>query len=197
MYRTAEPILRWHKANEQYLVNRRPIANVGIVWSQRNTDFYGRDNPEELVEQPWRGFTQALVRARIPYLPVHVDHIEREGSNLAVLILPNVAALSDEQVAAVRRFRRAGRGADRDRPDQSLQRVGRPSSRFCPGRSLRRHGRQACRGHLARDRGQTGPQPFFALRSAAHSHETDQRNPAHVPASDAGASRPRLRPEGG
>ena len=80
MYRTAEPILRWHKANEQYLVNRRPIANVGVVWSQRNTDFYGRDNPGELVDQPWRGFTQALVRARIPYLPVHVDHIEREGA---------------------------------------------------------------------------------------------------------------------
>jgi hypothetical protein len=104
MYRTAEPILRWHKANEQYLVNRRPIANVGVVWSQRNTDFYGRDNPEELVEQPWRGFTQALVRARIPHVPVHVDHIEREAPNLAVLILPNLAAMSDEQVAAVRRF---------------------------------------------------------------------------------------------
>lgn len=104
MYRTAEPILHWHKANEQYLVNRRPIASVGVVWSQRNTDFYGRDNPEELVEQPWRGFTQALIRARIPYLPVHADHIEREGPNLAVLILPNLAAMSDGQVAAVRRF---------------------------------------------------------------------------------------------
>lgn len=104
MYRTAEPILRWHKANEQYLVNRRPVASVGVVWSQRSTDFYGRDNPEELVDQPWRGFTQALIRARIPYLPVHVDHIEREGPKLAVLILPNVVAMSDEQVAAVRRF---------------------------------------------------------------------------------------------
>ena len=104
MYRTAEPILRWHKANEQYLVNRRPVASVGVVWSQRNTDFYGRDNADELVDQPWRGFTQALIRARIPYLPVQVDHIEREGSNLAVLILPNLGAMSDEQVAAVRRF---------------------------------------------------------------------------------------------
>jgi hypothetical protein len=104
MYRTAEPILRWHKANERYLVNRRPVANVGVAWSQRNTDFYGRDNPEELVDQPWRGFTQALIRARIPYLPVHVDHIEREGPNLAALILPNLAAVSDEQVATIRRF---------------------------------------------------------------------------------------------
>jgi hypothetical protein len=104
MYRTAEPILRWHKANEQYLVNRRPGANVGIVWSQRNTDFYGRDNPEPLVDQPWRGFTQALVRARIPFLPVHADHIERDGPNLTALILPNLGAMSDGQVTAVRRF---------------------------------------------------------------------------------------------
>jgi hypothetical protein len=108
MYRTAEPILRWHKANEQYLVNRRPVANVGVVWSQRNTDFHGRDNADELVDQPWRGFTQALIRARIPYLPVHVDHIEREAANLAVLILPNLAAMSDEQVGAVRRFAERG-----------------------------------------------------------------------------------------
>jgi hypothetical protein len=104
MYRTAEPILRWHRANEQYLVERRPVANVGVVWSQQNTDFYGRDNPEELVDLPWRGFTQALIRARIPFLPVHVDHIEREAPGLAVLVLPNLGAMSDQQVAAVRRF---------------------------------------------------------------------------------------------
>ena len=79
MYRTAEPVMRWHKANEQYLVNRRPVATVGLVWSQRNTDFYGRDNADELAEAPYRGFMQALVRARIPYIPVHVDHIERGG----------------------------------------------------------------------------------------------------------------------
>lgn len=104
MYLTAEPILRWHKANEQYLINRRPIANVGIVWSQRNADFFGRNNAEELVDQPWRGFTQALTRARIPYVPVHADHIQREESSLAVLILPNIGALSDKQLADVRRF---------------------------------------------------------------------------------------------
>ncbi|MGE5610807.1 MAG: beta-galactosidase [Bacillota bacterium] len=104
MYHTAEPILKWHKANQQYLVNRRPVASVGIVWSQRNTDFFGQDNPEELVDQPWRGFVQAMVRARIPYLPVHVDHIEREAANLSVLILPNLGAMSDQQAAAVREF---------------------------------------------------------------------------------------------
>jgi hypothetical protein len=108
MYLTAGPIMAWHKENERYLIDRRPLASVGVVWSQRNTDFYGRDNPEELVDQPWRGFTAALIRARIPFVPVHVDHIEREAGTLAALVLPNVAALSDAHVAAIRQFHENG-----------------------------------------------------------------------------------------
>jgi len=104
MYRTAEPVMRWHKANEQYLANRRPVATVGLLWSQRNTDFFGRNQADDLVDQPYRGFMQALIRARIPYLPIHADHVDREAASLAVLVLPNVAALSDAQCAAIRRF---------------------------------------------------------------------------------------------
>jgi hypothetical protein len=103
-FQIAEPVLRWHAENEQYLIGRRPIANVGLVWSQRNTDFYGRDNAEELTESPWRGWTNALVRARIPCLPVHADHITRDADSLAVLILPDLAVMSVAQVGAVRRF---------------------------------------------------------------------------------------------
>lgn len=110
MYRTAEPILRWHQANERYLVNRQPVASVGVVWSQQNTDFYGRDQADELVELPFRGVTQALIRARIPYLPVHADHIDRDAVRFSALILPNLAALSDEQIAGVRRFVERGGG---------------------------------------------------------------------------------------
>ena len=110
MFRTAEPVLRWHAENQQYLVNRRPMATAGLVWSQSNTDFYGRDNPDELVELPWRGWTNALVRARIPYLPVHADHVARDADQFSVLILPNLAALSDAQIAAIRRFVERGGG---------------------------------------------------------------------------------------
>src|SRR5579871_2551783 len=44
MYHTPEHTFQWHKAHEQYLVNRRPVASIGVVWSQRNTDYYGRDD---------------------------------------------------------------------------------------------------------------------------------------------------------
>ena len=110
MYHTAEPVFRWHKEHARYLVDRRPVAAVGVVWSQRNTDYYGRDEAAELVDAPYRGWIQALIRARIPYLPVCADHIERDAGEFSVLALPNVGALSDEQCAAIRRFSARGGG---------------------------------------------------------------------------------------
>ena len=108
MYDTPGPVLRWHRENEEFLINRTPVATVGVVWSQQNTDFYGRDNADELVELPWRGMTQALLRARIPYISIHVDHISRDAALVSLLILPNLASMSPEQVASVRRFVEAG-----------------------------------------------------------------------------------------
>lgn len=107
-YRSAGPVMRFCKDNELYLVNRQPVANVGIVWSQRNTDFYGRGNSGELVDAPYNGFMHALVQARIPYLPVHADDIERDAAGFSLLILPNVGGLSDRQCAAIREFVRRG-----------------------------------------------------------------------------------------
>lgn len=104
MYHSPAPVFNWHKANEAFLINRKPVASIGVVWSQDNTDFYGRDNAGELVELPWRGMTEALIRARIPYLPVHADHIDRDANMLSLLILPNLAVMTNDQIAAVRRF---------------------------------------------------------------------------------------------
>lgn len=110
MYHSPEKIFNWHKANEEFLINRQPVATVGIVWSQENTDFYGRDQAEQLVEQPYRGMTQALIRARIPFVPVHADDIEREGANLSLLILPNTAVMSEQQIGSIRNFVERGGG---------------------------------------------------------------------------------------
>jgi hypothetical protein len=103
MYRTPEPVTRWHRQHERYLVDRTPVASVGILWSQRNTDFYGRDEAADLVDAPYSGFMHALVRARIPYLPVHADDLAA-GRGLSLLVLPNVGGLSDGQCAAIRTF---------------------------------------------------------------------------------------------
>jgi hypothetical protein len=56
------------------------------------------------VDLPHRGMVDALVRARIPYIPVHADQIGRAEPRLSVLILPNLAAMSEGQCLAVRQF---------------------------------------------------------------------------------------------
>jgi len=104
MYHSPIHLLNWHKSNESFLINRLPIANVGVVWSQENVDFYGRDQAEQLVEQPLRGTTQALVRSRIPFVMVHADDVNNAIGKLSVLILPNLAAMSDKQIASVHDF---------------------------------------------------------------------------------------------
>ena len=107
-----------------------PWRASGVVWSQRNTDFYGRDDAGVLVDLPYRGMTNALIRARIPYLPVHVDHVDREGGALSVLILPDLAALSDRSARAS--------GGSSSAVGTSSPRGGRASttSRDNPGRTM-------------------------------------------------------------
>jgi len=108
MYQTPGPVMAWCKANEPYLVDRTPVATIGLVWSQRNTDFFGRDDPGERVDAPYTGWMHALVRARIPYLPVQIDDIGRYAGRLTTLILPNIGAISDAQAAGIRAFVSAG-----------------------------------------------------------------------------------------
>ncbi|HVX86844.1 MAG TPA: beta-galactosidase [Phycisphaerae bacterium] len=107
-YQTALPVMKWHAENQEYLMNRRPIAPVALAWSNRNADFFGRDDAGNLVSLPWQGFTNALVRARIPYTPLHLDHLDRDAESLSVLILANVGLLTDSQLDAVRRFVKKG-----------------------------------------------------------------------------------------
>jgi hypothetical protein len=108
-YKTAEPLMRWHEKNQQFLLNRTPIAPVGVVWSQGNVDGYGRDQAELHFSMPWQGMTQALIRARIPYLPVHADSIEKQMVEMKVLILTDLGAVTDSQLAAIRHFIQSGR----------------------------------------------------------------------------------------
>lgn len=108
MYDTPEPVMRWCKANESILVNREPVANVGVLWSQRNTDFFGREDAADRVDAPYTGWMHALVRARIPYLPVHADDLAASAGKLSVLVLPNVGGLSDQHCEAIRAFVRGG-----------------------------------------------------------------------------------------
>jgi len=104
-YQTAQSLFRWHEANQAYLLDRRPVAPVGVVWSQENADFYGRDEARLRVEQPWQGFTRALGRSRILYQPLHIEDVaEARERGITALVFPNLGAMSERQAQAIRAF---------------------------------------------------------------------------------------------
>ena len=76
-----------------------------MVYSQQTAHYYGGGRRGAKVEDHALGYYQALVEARIPFEMVHdrlldAAHIER----FKVLILPNIAALSDRQCDQIREY---------------------------------------------------------------------------------------------
>ncbi len=106
-----EEIYTWHAKHDRYWRDRTPMATVGLVYSQQTASQYGGPAAHEKVEDPILGVYQALVEARVPFEMVHdrlmdADHL----APFTVLILPNVAALSDAQCEQLRAFVRGGGG---------------------------------------------------------------------------------------
>jgi hypothetical protein len=82
------------------------------------------------VDAPYEGFVQALIRARIPYVPVHADDVEKESGNLSALVLANVGALSDAQCASVRKFVAGGGGLVATGQSTLFEETGEPRQDF-------------------------------------------------------------------
>jgi hypothetical protein len=100
-----EDIYKWHAKNQAYLRNERPLARVGMVYSQQTATYYGGDEAHEKVEDPGLGFYEALIEARIPFEMVHDRLLDREHiSQFRTLILPNIAALSTIQCKQLEEF---------------------------------------------------------------------------------------------
>lgn len=100
-----ERIYRWHDRWSRYLVDQRPLARVAVVYSQQTAKFYGGPEAGERVEAHILGVYQALTEARIPFEMVHdrllgAEHLAR----FKTLVLPNIAALSDEQCQQLRDY---------------------------------------------------------------------------------------------
>lgn len=99
-----EELYRRYATWEKYLRNERPLARVALVYSQQTGWFYGGN-----VEDHINGWYQALIEARVPFEMVHdrlldADHL----APFKTLILPNIAALSDEQCNHIRAFIQGG-----------------------------------------------------------------------------------------
>ena len=104
-----EDIYVWHHRHERYFRNEESLARVAIVYSQQTATFYGGPQAHAKVEDPTQGVYQALIEARVPFDMVHDGLLDAAHvSRYKVLILPNIAALSDAQCAQLKAFVEAG-----------------------------------------------------------------------------------------
>jgi len=104
-----EKFYDWHWRNEKYLRNEENLARVAMVYSQQTGTYYGGAQKHRKVEDHELGMYQALVEARVPFEMVHdglldAGHVDR----YKLLVLPNVAALSDGQCEQLRQYVRRG-----------------------------------------------------------------------------------------
>lgn len=94
--RPVEDLYRRYASWEKYLRNVKPLARVGLVYSQQTSWFHG-----SRIEAHIDGWYQALIEARIPFEMVH-DRMLEQNDSFKTLILPNIAALSDAQCEQLR-----------------------------------------------------------------------------------------------
>ena len=104
----APPVMAWEHTNAAALAGRSPFGLVGLVWSASSADRYGRAESAVLSDAPYRGMVAALVRNHLPYQTIDAQDLTGDLSAFSLLILPNVAAMSDAEAASVRSFVHAG-----------------------------------------------------------------------------------------
>ncbi|MEK7684086.1 MAG: beta-galactosidase trimerization domain-containing protein [Verrucomicrobiota bacterium] len=108
-FKGVEELYQWHHRAEKYLRNEKPLARVAMVYSQQTAWFYGGTRAGPKVEDHTSGFYHALIEARIPFEMVHDRLLDAEHiGQFKTLILPNIAALSNEQCEQLRQFVRRG-----------------------------------------------------------------------------------------
>lgn len=102
-------IYHWQADHENYLRNTSSIARVGLVYSQQTARMFGLDESKTTVEAPFLGYYQALIESRTLFELVHDQRLDADDlSGYKVLILPNIASLSDKQCDQLRAFVAAG-----------------------------------------------------------------------------------------
>ena len=99
---------QWTARHDRHLVNRRSVANIGVVMGQRTQLFYTPPRGATMA-QFVDGLYYALLEGRFLFDFVHEDNLAPENlKKYNALVLPNVALLSDQQCAQLRNYAAAG-----------------------------------------------------------------------------------------
>ena len=95
--------------NERYLRNLAPMARIGLVFSEQMNRKYGSEPWQQNSNDHALGMYHALVEAHIPFEMVNDKLLDQAHlKQFKLLILPNIALLSDEQNEQLRTFVRTG-----------------------------------------------------------------------------------------
>jgi hypothetical protein len=115
---TEDKILKWHNANDRYMRNTTNLARVAILNSTQSGTFTSGGvamaagdgiRAARRVGDSQNGYYQALIEARIPF--EMADDRQMEPAHIGryrLLVLPDIAALSDRQCRQIRDFVMAG-----------------------------------------------------------------------------------------
>lgn len=94
----------YHK-NERYLRNTAPIARVGMIYSEQTDRKYGGKPWQAASREHALGMYHALVEDHMPFEMVNDKLLDAEHLKpFKLLVLPNIAALSNAQCDQLRKF---------------------------------------------------------------------------------------------
>ncbi|MEA1651137.1 alpha-amylase family protein [Nitrospirillum sp. BR 11164] len=161
--RVGREVLAWQAANDRHFHNRRSIASVALVVSQRGNRLYDPPAGTDTLDAV-QGMYQLLTEARIPFdVVLDRDLTATTLSRYQTLVLPNIALMGDAQAAAVTAFAKAGGSVLATFETGLYDEAGRPRDDFALGAlfGMRRAGKRESFGQAA-----TPSQPRFPGSSA-------------------------------
>jgi hypothetical protein len=101
---TVEKIYQSHYKSEKYLRNTKPLARVGMVFSEQSLN-YGAEPWQRRSGDHELGMYHLLIEDRMPFEMVNTRLLDSEHlKNFKLLVLPNTACLSDKQCIDLMRF---------------------------------------------------------------------------------------------
>jgi hypothetical protein len=104
----ADMYQNYHKS-ERYLRNIAPMARIGMVFSEQTNRKYGGEPWQQKSNEHSQGMYHAMIENHIPFEMVNDMLLDEEHLKpFKLLILPNIAALSDAQCEQLRNFVKSG-----------------------------------------------------------------------------------------
>lgn len=102
---TVDKIYQLHYRGDRYLKNVAPLARIGMVYSEQTQQHYGGKSWQEHIGDHENGMYHVMVEHSIPFEMINDQLLDEEHLHgFKLLILPNIAALSDAQCQQLKRF---------------------------------------------------------------------------------------------